>query len=542
MELTETYNIWYNFDSFMKKNDKIASFKFYEFKNIIERYLISYYNNIPGSYDKLCNELREKNIELDINLENLNFKKKIFDCDINTLRKDDNYIYFENFKYKMNSRISYLIEKTSLKDVCILCLKYASLNPGGQQWGIPFATADHLYNLNFINEGFASPINSRLIEKNKFNFCSLFYDIDVLYGSIGSFFDTDLCQYEGNWSINPPMIESIINKMADKILTTLNQNKKISIFVSLANWRDSEGYQKLLSSQYLQHYSVLPPGIAYYNDSDKNIIPINTYSVAYFILGKPVATMGLRETWLYNSNAIEKLNIHRKTFYLFNDRKFTPFGTKYRAMKYFIPLQKAKKINELIYVGPTHALGGYALAYGCMNHEINVRLFLSGSSIPDHGLNFPKKILDNFNFYKKSLKDCYDIAKDYLEKNVSSKEIPFGMNDKEYIECLKKALIEDHRVQEVIEKKPKRMWLAVGSGVILSILLEIFPETDFHCVQVGKSLRLVNKRITLYYSPEKFTENAHIKPPYPCLLNYDAKIWQHIIKYGQDNDFIWNIY
>ena len=539
--LIKSYNIWYNYTLFCKKFNSDNN---YELNNIIERYLISVHNNIPESYEKMCSELVEKNLYKYIDPKNLIFDKNIpnIKYDLKSLKKDKNFIYFEDFKYKITDRIEYLIEISSLIDTCICCLKYTSLNSGSQQWGVPFNTADFLYNLNFINEGFASPINSRIIEKNIYNFCSLFYNTDKIYGSIGSFFDVNFDNYNGNWSINPPMIEKLTEEMAIKIIDSLDKNENKTIFVSMANWRDSTAYQLLLNSKYMFHYTVLPPGIAYYNDSEKNVIAIKTYSAVYFLLGKKINFIGLRDTWLINPNTLEKINYLEKTFYLFNDRKFTPFGTKYRAMEKFIKLQKEKGYKELIYAGPAYGVGGYALANGCFNYGMNVKLFLSGTSIPEQGLNFPKYIIDNFKLYKKSLSEIYEIVNEYLKQNEYSKEIPFGMNDLDYIDCLKTALLENKRIQEIINFNPKRIWLAVGSGVILSILLQIFPTAEFHCVQVGKTLNFTNERITLYYSPENFTENAHIIPPYPSLLNYDAKIWQHIIKNGKNGDLIWNVY
>ena len=91
---------------------------------------------------------------------------------------------------------------------------------------------------------------------------------------------------------------------------------------------------------------------------------------------------------------------------------------------------------------------------------------------------------------------------------------------------------------------PKTIWLVAGSATILSVLYEIFPKTYFNVVQVGAKIwddQLDKKRTTLYISDEKFSHIAEQQPPYPTVSTYDAKLWKYFLKYGKNNDYIWNV-
>ena len=39
----------------------------------------------------------------------------------------------------------------------------------------------------------------------------------------------------------------------------------------------------------------------------------------------------------------------------------------------------------------------------------------------------------------------------------------------------------------------------------------------------------------------RFNEKANIKPPYDSIIKYDAKLWEFVLKYGKDGDYIWNV-
>jgi hypothetical protein len=134
---------------------------------------------------------------------------------------------------------------TSYLDVIKMIMRYEMLSPNGQQYAIPLTTYKHLHKKMGIDfEGFASPINSQLLEVvGKDSYCSLF-ESDKIFGSLGNFFEKDNGVYKivGKRSIiNPPFVESILLKMSEVVEETIGSD----MIVVVPTWRDSEYYIKL---------------------------------------------------------------------------------------------------------------------------------------------------------------------------------------------------------------------------------------------------------------------------------------------------------
>ena len=240
--------------------------------------------------------------------------------------------------------------------------------------------------------------------------------------------------------------------------------------------------------------------------------------------------------------------IDKGIIYIINEGNKYTYGTKQRITSTYVANKIKEGYNELIYAGPVNAMGAFALARGCIDNGIKCTLFLVGNKLSPQALEFPDMV--TIHLMKMDLHNASIIAEKYVKDNSQRFLVPFGINDHMYKNLLKISIEND---DEIMSLNPKRIWIAVGSGTLLSILLEIFPNTIFHAVQVGKSLnveelhddpRIVDqyrKRIYIYWAPEKFNKPAKIKPPYSSLINYDAKIWQFVLKYGQDKDFVWNV-
>lgn len=275
----------------------------YEYKNIVERWIISLYNikykqnviftiisiNNPIN-QKFINELIDKNIFNDKNnaeifvnniveiINNfLQFDNKILnndEKDINIIIKYDT-LYYKNFKYSIyKKRMNLLFEILKYKKIDnpdqiigIMLMRYASLANGGQQWNIPYKNYKYLYDkYNARIEGFASPINSQLIEINykDINFCSLFHDTDHYFGSLGNFFDINV--KNKTIIINPPYIEQILADVVNKIFNLIEDNN-LCIF-TMPHWSDSTAFE--LVKKHAIYYEILYKNKYYYEDSIKN--------------------------------------------------------------------------------------------------------------------------------------------------------------------------------------------------------------------------------------------------------------------------------
>lgn len=232
-----------------------------------------------------------------------------------------------------------------------------------------------------------------------------------------------------------------------------------------------------------------------------------------------------------------------KKFNLIQERNVIG-GTKTRGIYLFI---KAKtEYIEFVYAGPATGNAQYALAYCCYLLKKKATVFLSSApanrdtapttNALKYGVNIAGKYV--------SLAEAQDAATRYCNENPGRFLCPFGLYDPDYIAILKKSI----KAAFPDTFSPHRMWITVGSGTVLSALVQLFPKTLFCCVLVGRNIwqdqytKQQWKRLTIYRAPEKFVQNAEFPPPYKSLKNYDAKAWRFIRDEGQDGDYIWNVY
>jgi hypothetical protein len=92
------------------------------------------------------------------------------------------------------------------------------------------------YNLNF--ECFASAINSTFK-----NYCSIYWDLERYFGSVGSFFN--IIPIKGTFGFNPPYQKDIINLGVNKIFNFLKEStEELTFIITIPIW-DIEGRNKM---------------------------------------------------------------------------------------------------------------------------------------------------------------------------------------------------------------------------------------------------------------------------------------------------------
>lgn len=293
----------------------------YEIKNILERFLISIANlnkNNTSSkifsilnfedtiVQKAYNEILDKKYFLKKNLSDIQIKdivQKNIINEINDFLNDppknnipetilkynttDNTITYLDVQVKVNQTVLEVLIKFKQKYVIQMIIRYSTMLLQGQQWGIPFEQYNYLYkkyNLRF--EGFASPLNSRLMGKKDAHFCSLFYDTDKYFGSIGSFFKVDMINPVNNntkyssivWLICPPYIDKILTYSAEKVLESIEIAKKnkieMIIFFIMPGWDTSESYLMLHKSKNKKFEEKLKPHKYFYEYQGKHITAV----------------------------------------------------------------------------------------------------------------------------------------------------------------------------------------------------------------------------------------------------------------------------
>ncbi|MGB3467020.1 MAG: hypothetical protein WBA74_17195 [Cyclobacteriaceae bacterium] len=224
-------------------------------------------------------------------------------------------------------------------------------------------------------------------------------------------------------------------------------------------------------------------------------------------------------------------------------------GTKQRAMFEYLNLFIE---DEYVYATPSKGYAQIALAYTCMIMKKKATIFVSKQS--DGMISYLSLLAQNYGAkliittHVVPIKNLQKKAYDYCMRNKSRKYISFGCNTDSFKYFLQKNIISALPKTFIY---PKRIWCVAGSGTLLDVFSKIWPMSEFHVVQVGKTIwpdqRGINDDGTfnyyseLYIAPERFNENAEILPPYKSVLNYDAKIWRFVLLYGKEGDLIWNV-
>ena len=545
-----------------KLQNKFTGKDAYEARNIMERYLISSYNGISNAEEKMKAEFAEKRLTFSPEL----LDRSNIPTDFEPLPIfDNNKLIVADFVTPATERMNFLITNFGLTVTANVYLRYESILAGSQHWGIPWPVADVLYQNNFVNEGFASPLNSRLIDKENGRYCSLFPTIDP--NSAGSFFDVNLLDFPGNWSINPPMIESMIEALVDKVISALSVAAGKAYFISLSNWEDMPAYQRLKSSPYLKEMRILPKSKYYYHTPNKEVIVANFESV-YFILADnrhsgfqkkfydqvwhawtdikggrsvlparpatvtaPTATPLLIETYISRE----------RRFHVINDAEKFQGGSKERALPVLVKL--ANQYGTLVYAGPKTGYAQIILSIAAQQAGKKAVLFLQ--SYDDHETSMTeraRKLGAIINYRKEKIQDLEREAENYISKH-GGYNIKFGLKETEICSVMANTMEKEIQITN-FPVEVKRIWLVAGSCMLLQTLYKMFPKAIFVVIQVGMTIwpDLYNQANTVIFEHKlAFPVSTQILPPYDSIASYDAKVWEYVEKFGSEGDYIWNV-
>ena len=241
----------------------------------------------------------------------------------------------------------------------------------------------------------------------------------------------------------------------------------------------------------------------------------------------------------------KKMNFQGKNFNLIDDGDLFG-GSKIRILPKIV---KDIKEEEIVYAGPDSGMAQIAISLiGLLNNK-KVTMFVNTYKdidpkpyLVDFGINYLQTNYKfSFNPKGRTLKETHEAAEKYIKENPKNRYLfSFGLKDEKTV-----SLFEDILKEALVNvKAPERLWLVVGSGMILKVLQNIWPSTQYMCVQVGKTVwpdQLRDGKDKLYVAPEFFSTTATLQPPYDTIPWYDAKLWQFFIKDGKDGDYIWNV-
>jgi len=141
-------------------------------------------------------------------------------------------------RYKLN----YDNQQTMDNIIWIILFRYQLLSSNNNQLAVMENILDSMktdFGLSF--ECFASAINSTLP-----NFCSIYYDVERYFGSIGSYFN--MIPIKGTYSFNPPYQYDIINNGIERMINHLdNTSDELTFIITIPIW-DIEGKEYMANN------------------------------------------------------------------------------------------------------------------------------------------------------------------------------------------------------------------------------------------------------------------------------------------------------
>lgn len=204
-----------------------------------------------GKYNakyKITKQFTKRNVSLTMNIfktfipgniRTVHISKQVY----NKLKRSFDSIYEAHYhdKHKTHSHdkrydINDSLSQPQKFDVIVWSLisRYVSLKIYNQQLAVHpkiYKSLQHKFGLQF--ETFASGLNKVFT-----NYCSLFYDLEVYFGSRGSFFG--LYPENGFYSVNPPFDTVIIDLTIDRVMMALKDNElsedSLGFFITIPVW------------------------------------------------------------------------------------------------------------------------------------------------------------------------------------------------------------------------------------------------------------------------------------------------------------------
>ncbi len=226
-------------------------------------------------------------------------------------------------------------------------------------------------------------------------------------------------------------------------------------------------------------------------------------------------------------------------------------GTKQRVAVLFMKkiLQKNKQIKTLLYSGSSNGFGAVATAYAAYKLGLKSQVFLNGHVSNTRQINTLLALNAEVNLcptYGEARDLKYSIS-DNKNNLITHYNVPMGLNDENNImtDLLSRQITLAARKTILKNNENTRIWLVAGSGGIAMSIHKAFPAAKLFLLLTGAGS---HKRKVIEWA--KKTKNISIIKDlelkndvtyYSSVKNYDDLIVPYVIKYGRNNDFIWNV-
>jgi hypothetical protein len=202
-------------------------------------------------------------------------------------------------------------------------------------------------------------------------------------------------------------------------------------------------------------------------------------------------------------------------------------GTKARVLPRFLT-----GADEFVYASPVYGYAQIALSHCCKAAGKKATIFCAKRgelhARTQEAKRAGAKIVQVPHGY---LSNVQSKARAYAEAT-GSQLIPFGLDFPEFLEALATVAIS-------LDIKPSEVWTVAGSGVLTRALQMAWPAARFYAVRIGAAPDA--GCATVLTAPEKFEQDAKMRPPFPSCTNYDAKAWQFIRHRASPGSLFWNV-
>lgn len=210
-----------------------------------------------------------------------------------------------------------------------------------------------------------------------------------------------------------------------------------------------------------------------------------------------------------------------------------PGGTKARILT--LLLEDIPE-REIVYAGHPYGYASLALAHACERHGKTATIFFAQTNADPKPYKLTREhksanIIIAYNVGSQS--EVYETAEKYSILDQNRYLFPVGFNTMAF----QSLLIEFAKSLPV---NPREIWALAGSGCLVRSLKKAWGDAEINAVSLGFS-HVDTGSAKVFQAPELPEQEAKHLPPYPSASYYDAKIWQFVQKYGQDDAFIWNV-
>ena len=179
--------------------------------------------------------------------------------------------------------------------IWIILYRYQLLSSNNNQ----LAVLENILNkmkedFNLSHECFASAINGSLS-----NYCSIYYDVEKYFGSVGSYFNVIL--KKGTYSFNPPYQYDIIDNGIKRMIEHLDSTEELNFIITIPIW-DNEG-KKYMADNMMENNNNT---IIKYNDFNTiNLIKKSKYFKGMRMISKDKFTYFDHNFHLYKNKTIQ---------------------------------------------------------------------------------------------------------------------------------------------------------------------------------------------------------------------------------------------